>query len=89
MKNKNYIYNNGKIKKCPANILKMNPFEWCYYSIFHWNYFERKLSEIWDLLKEILIDILSIFGILITTLFMPISAYYILKEDRKYWGKKD
>lgn len=51
MKNKNYIYNNGKVKNCPANTLKMNPFEWCYYSIFHWNYFGRKLSDILDLLK--------------------------------------
>lgn len=87
MKNKNYIYNNGKVKNCPANTLKMNPFEWCYYSIFHWNYFGRKLSDILDLLKEIVIDILTIFGILIVTLFMPISVYYILKEDKKYWGK--
>lgn len=87
MKDKNYIYDDGKIRNCPANTLKMNPFEYCYYSIFHWNYFERKLSDILDLLKEIVIDILTIFGILIVTLFMPISAYYILKEDKKYWGK--
>lgn len=88
MKRKKYIYDNGKIRNCVANILKMNPFEWCYYSIFHWNYFKYKISDIWDLLKEIITDILSIFGILITTLFMPIFAWMIIKDYRKQWGNK-
>lgn len=89
MKNKNFtLDDNGKVKKTIGNILKMNPFEYCYYDIFHWGYFKYEISDIWNLLKKIINDILSIFGILITTLFMPLCAYMMLKDYRKQWENK-
>lgn len=89
MKNKNFtLDDNGKVENTIANILKMNPFEYCYYDIFYWGYFKYKISDIWDLLKEIITNILSIFGILITTLFMPIFAWIMIKDYRKQWGNK-
>ena len=32
MKNKNFIYDDGKIRNCVANILKMNPLKWMFIS---------------------------------------------------------
>lgn len=89
MKNKNFtLDDNGKVRKTIGNILKMNPFEYCYYDIFHWSYFKYEISDIWNLLKKIINDILSIFGILITTLFMPIFAWMMIKDYRKQWRNK-
>lgn len=88
MKKKNYILDDGKIGDCIYNIKQMNPFEYCYCQIFYWEYFRYKISDIWDLLKEIFTDVLSIFGILIVTLFMPLFAWIIIKDYRKQWGNK-
>ena len=88
MKKKDYIYDNGKIRNCVANILKMNPFEWCYYSIFHWNYLGKKLLELIDCLKEIALNLLYIIQIIIVILLMPLFAHFTLKNARKYWGEK-
>ena len=40
MKNKKYIMENDKVIKCTYNIANMNPFEYCYYDIFYWNFYQ-------------------------------------------------
>lgn len=92
MKNKKYIMENDKVIKCAFNIIKMNPFEYCYYNVFYWNFYQIIFSKVLLYLKEIFMNlyyfIATIIITVLYTLFMPVYAYFEIKREKEMIQKK-
>ena len=49
---KDFIRDDGKIRKCDSNLSKMNIFKFIYCYVFHWGYFRQIFSYIYESSKE-------------------------------------
>lgn len=88
MKNKKYIMDNdNKVRNCISNIIKMNPFEYCYYNIFYWNFYQIIFLNLLSYLKEFFMNlyyfIATIIITILYTLFMPVYAYFEIKREKE------
>lgn len=90
---KEYIKDNNKIRKCPANISKMNIFEWVYYSFKDWNELSNIKYHLHTSLKDICFGILNLICILSLPISIFIGAtfsiYYAKKEVKQYEDSKN
>lgn len=89
---KDFIKDDKKVRRCDANISKMNIGEYIYYSIFHWNFFGNLLI---GYIIENLIECIKYFGaflintmmLLISPIMLPITAYNSIKRAKKICKK--
>lgn len=84
---KKYIKDNNRVRSCDANIIKMNPFEYCYYNIFHWSFFQNRIDRLFEQLiegiKNLFFFLINIFITIFHIIFMPIFAYFEIKKIKK------
>lgn len=85
---KEYIKDNNKIRKCPANISKMNIFEWVYYDFKDWNELSNIKYHLYISLKDICFGTLNLISILLLPISILINAtlsiYRAKKEVKQY-----
>ena len=90
---KEYIKDNNKIRKCPANISKMNIFEWVYYDFKDWNELSNIKYHLYISLKDICFGTLNLISILLLPISILINAtlsiYHARKEVKQYKGSKN
>lgn len=89
----------GKVTECPANIAKMNPFEFLYYDIKYWGFYGGLVDATVDVLKELGLAIAQLFvGILwwvMGTIFFPallIPAYFKIRKEKEFckkWSREE
>lgn len=80
---KEYIKDNNKIRKCTANISKMNIFEWIYYDFRYWNelknmkyYFCENIGYLFLSIENLFLSIANLFLSiveLLTIILFPIT----------------
>ena len=70
---KDFIRDEGKIRKCDSNLSKMNIFEFIYCYVFYWGYFNQILSYIWESAKESANYLFGLTYNLIVFLLTPIT----------------
>lgn len=70
---KDFIVDEGIIRRCDSNLSKMNIFEFMYFYIFHWGYFRQIFSYIYECLKEFLSYGFGLVYNIIVLLFTPIT----------------
>lgn len=86
---KSYIRDNGKSRRCPSNIAKMNMFEYYWYSIRYWHHYENEIRDVYYAMRHVmrcLFDILSFFLLLIDLVipvFSLIVAQQIINESKR------
>ena len=84
---KNYILDDGKVRRCELNISKMNIFEHIYYSWFVWKGFKRTATsykECLTLIFEGFFPLIAITMFLITfPLSFPICSYIVIQKAKK------
>lgn len=88
---KDFITDEGKVRKCDSNLVKMNIFEFIFYYIFHWGYFRQIFSYIYESTKGFLSYSFSLFYNITCFLFTPITliacAVIQIKEAKKRYLK--
>lgn len=80
---KEYIKDNNKIRKCPANISKMNIFEWVYYDFKDWNELSNIKYHLYISLKDICLGTLNLISILLLPISILINAILSIYRARK------
>jgi len=85
---KEYIKDNNKIRKCSANVSKMNIFEWVYYDFKDWNELSNIKYHLYISLKDICFGTLNLISILLLPISILINAtlsiYRARKEVKQY-----
>jgi len=85
---KEYIKDNNKIRKCSANVSKMNIFEWVYYDFIDWNELSNIKYHLYISLKDICFGTLNLISILLLPISILINAtlsiYRARKEVKQY-----
>lgn len=80
---KNYIRDNGKVRNCPANLAKMNVFEYIYYYKF-----KNIISNIFWSFKNYPFDIRLYIGLILLIAFFPLNlfiiSYFEIRENKKF-----
>lgn len=70
---KEYILDDGKVRKCDSNLAKMNIFEFIHYYVFHWGYFKQIFAYIYECFKCVLEYGFGLFYNVVLLLFTPIT----------------
>lgn len=70
---KEFIKDEGRIRRCDSNLSKMNIVEFMYCHVFHWRYFEEILGYIIECVKESAEYISGLIINLVFLLFTPIT----------------
>lgn len=78
-----YIRDGKIVRKCDRNLKQMNTFEYMYYEIFHWNYFQKVLKFILEKLTNIIYDLLVLLLNIILFIFTPITLFIVAKKELK------
>ena len=71
--NKEFIRDNDKVRCCRSNIAKMNVFEYIYYELFHWEFFQDAFYCLSKSFKEFIKNGGVFFYNLVFILFSPIT----------------
>lgn len=83
---KDYIRDGGKVRRCPANILKMNIFEYMYFDVFHWGCFNSLIRYLTDSFKQfiegIFYFIINVIMLMIFPIMLIIRAIVGIKENK-------
>lgn len=92
---KDFIRDNGKVKRCSTNIAKMNMLEFIYYMLFHWGCIQDIVVDIIDCIKdgfEYLVGILiGVLQLILLPLFLIIWSVVHIKRAKKecaYYDKR-
>lgn len=96
---KNYIKDDGKIRRCDANIAKMNVFEYHWYHIRYWHYYRTEMYNLRLLLACIAEGIIALlwlpvffFDLIIPVIELTVAQFKIKnarKELAKYKSKEN
>lgn len=90
---KEYIKDNNKIRRCPANISKMNIFEWVYYDFKDWNELSNMKYHLRTSLKDVCLGTLNLICILLLPISILIAATFSIhhakKEVKRYENSKN
>jgi len=81
---KDFIRDNGKVRRCTSNESKMNIFEWIYY---YPNYFSEKIigafEEGYKAVYTLFIILIFIILLILFPITFPIVAYINIKNAKK------
>lgn len=88
---KEYIKDNGKVRKCASNLVKMNILEWVYYYFKDWNGLDEiKYHLITDVQKLCIhmIDLLVVVFFPIIVIIKAILSIRSAKKEYINWKKE-
>lgn len=88
IRGKEYIVDDGKIRRCDSNIAKMSVAEYTYYYIFQWGVFQEIIVYyIWDSLKKFsayfVAFLMNVLELIISPIAIPIIGYRRIKEAKR------
>lgn len=88
---KDFIRDEGKIRKCDSNLSKMNIFEFIYCYVFHWRYFKEILSYITECFAEFFkyggALVCNLLFLIFTPITLVLSAIIQIKNAKERCNK--
>lgn len=86
-----YIRDDGKVRGCISNVVKMTVVEYIYYSIFHWGYLSNRFRRIFKNFISLIGDVFEIIANIIVIILFPIGIIIHAAVDirkNKKWIEK-
>lgn len=85
---KDFIKDGKIVRRCDANISKMNIAEYVYYSLFHWHWFkiliiDYILPSLIESLKYLGISISNILILLLSPIMLPVTGLFSIQKAKK------
>lgn len=90
---KDFIRDDGKVRRCSSNIAKMNMLEFIYYMLFHWECIQNISIDIIDCIKdgfEYLVGVLiGVLQLILLPLFLIMWSVVHIKRAKKECARND
>lgn len=84
---KDYIKDDGEVRRCNSNLVKMNILEHCYFNIFHWKILKRLFKCILKSIQAMLEGGIGFIWNIISLFILPIHLIYGAYEEIKHAKK--
>ena len=89
---KEFIKDNNEIRRCEANIAKMNIFEYMYCYLFQWNslrllFWDYVIVNLWEAIKNLGFVMFNLIQFIFTPVCLPIISYLDIKRSKEYVAK--